>query len=252
MEFSPTMIVIALVAFGLGYLFRIVDSRFTAAAKKKFEKPAHPVEVVKEVIREVEVFKERGVPGETAVLLASVDQAQKWHLELDGVRLEEVSGMSVEQRQRLISVIVQIRPWIDGKPAAPAPIAAPAPAPVVAPTPVQTPPPAPVAAAPAAKPAPAVPAPPKIDPIRGLQTMVRGEAKSPAAIKSKSIVAMIDEVLQNKLMTSPLFSKGIRLEEGPMGEVNVFVGVERYAGIDAVPDPEVRAIIKAAIADWEK
>jgi len=30
------------------------------------------------------------------------------------------------------------------------------------------------------------------------------------------------------------------------------VGRERYDSVDAVPDPEIRAIIKTSISDWEK
>ena len=82
--------------------------------------------------------------------------------------------------------------------------------------------------------------------------MLNGELKSANEIKSTSIVAMIDEVLQAKLLSSPLLSKGIRLEEGSFGEVVVFVGTNHYPGVDAVPDPEIQAIIKSAIADWEK
>jgi hypothetical protein len=62
---------------------------------------------------------------------------------------------------------------------------------------------------------------------------------------------MIDEVLQKKLENSPLAGKKIRLEEGSVGEVVVFVGTMRYSGIEAVPDENIKAIIKEAIADWD-
>ena len=66
------------------------------------------------------------------------------------------------------------------------------------------------------------------------------------------IVEMIDEVLQKKLEDSPLAGKKIRLEEGTVGEVVVFVGAIRYSGIDAVPDEQIKAIIREAIAEWNK
>jgi hypothetical protein len=63
---------------------------------------------------------------------------------------------------------------------------------------------------------------------------------------------MIDEVLQTKLSGTQLMDKAIRLEDGPMGEVIVCVGSQRYDGVGAVPDPEIRDIIKAAITEWER
>ena len=32
----------------------------------------------------------------------------------------------------------------------------------------------------------------------------------------------------------------------------VFVGLTRYSGIDEVPDPDIKAAIRAAIAEWEE
>ena len=70
--------------------------------------------------------------------------------------------------------------------------------------------------------------------------------------KPKTIVGMIDDVLQKKLETSPLQSRKIKLEDGPHGEVIVMVGAERYTGVDQVPDPEIQAIIREAIAEWDR
>jgi hypothetical protein len=42
------------------------------------------------------------------------------------------------------------------------------------------------------------------------------------------------------------------LEESPGGGVSVVVGINRYAGLGEVPDPDVQAAIRAAIAEWER
>ena len=63
---------------------------------------------------------------------------------------------------------------------------------------------------------------------------------------------MIDEVLQAKLLGTPLMEKSIRLEEGPTGGVIVCVGSQQYTAIDSIPEPEIREVIKAAITAWEK
>lgn len=189
-------------------------------------------------------------PADPAVLKVTLDRAFRWNLELDGSPVEAAS-MTPEQRQRLVNVIVQIRPWIDGK--APAPVAAPAPAPVAAPRTVPAGPAVPaVAGAKTQPPAGTEGQPPRIDIMRGVRSLLNNEVKSPEEMKGTSIVAMIDDYLQKKLAGTPLGEKGIRLEEGSIGEVVVFVGRQRYPGVDAIPDPEIQAAIRAAIADWDK
>ena len=253
MQINPIVyIIIAAIA---GYLVGILDRWFTQTFVKKREKTPPPV---------AENQKEQNVAGEHTVLKVTVDPALKWHVELDGSRLEDPAALIPEQRQRMVNVVVQMRPWIDGKPA-PAAVPAPVPAPIPA-SPAPAPRPVPVsqlapeiqpqrqlpAAMPAAQAPAAPPPPPKIDPVRGLRTMLKNEVKSPDQMKSLSIVAMIDSVLQAKIPGTPFAGKGIRLEEGSLGEVIVYVGASRYPGIDAVPDPDVQALIRAAIADWEK
>lgn len=70
--------------------------------------------------------------------------------------------------------------------------------------------------------------------------------------KPKSIVEQINEILQEKLAQSAIQSKGVRLEEDPRDGVIIWVGLERYLGVDSVTDPEVKALLKSAAAEWEK
>ncbi len=67
-----------------------------------------------------------------------------------------------------------------------------------------------------------------------------------------SMVAQIDEILQTKLATTTYAGRGIRLQESPEGGVTVLVGIHKYAGVGEVPDAEIQAIIRLAIAEWEK
>lgn len=74
---------------------------------------------------------------------------------------------------------------------------------------------------------------------------------SPIPPANRSIVMQIDDILQDLLARSPLGSRGIKLTEDPTRGVIVYVGVNRYVGIDSVPDPEVKAIIRQAVQTWE-
>jgi hypothetical protein len=41
------------------------------------------------------------------------------------------------------------------------------------------------------------------------------------------------------------------LTQSPEGGVIVYVGLTKYMGVDSVPDPEIKAAIRAAISEWE-
>lgn len=68
---------------------------------------------------------------------------------------------------------------------------------------------------------------------------------------ANSIVSQIDSVLQARLAGTPLEDRGVFLAQSPQGTVNVYVGLTRYDGVDEVPDPEIKAAIRAAISEWE-
>jgi hypothetical protein len=65
------------------------------------------------------------------------------------------------------------------------------------------------------------------------------------------MVSEIDDILQVKIASSPLTNKGIHLIETPTGGVMVYVGLEKYDGIAAVPDPEIKRLIQSAVREWE-
>ena len=158
-------------------------------------------------------------PLEVSLLRLWAEADQTLKLELDGAPLDSPASATPEQRRRLITLLTRIRPWLEGGPAVPG---APAPAPAPAPA---------INASPAAA-------------LKVAEPVV-----PPAA---KSIVAQIDDVLQSRLVGTQLAAKRIRLGETPGGGVLVYIGTDRYEGIDAVPDPEAVAAIRAAISEWEK
>jgi hypothetical protein len=50
---------------------------------------------------------------------------------------------------------------------------------------------------------------------------------------------------------TPLMEKGIRLQESPEGGVIVWVGMNKFQGVEDVPDEQIKAAIRTAIAAWE-
>jgi hypothetical protein len=86
-----------------------------------------------------------------------------------------------------------------------------------------------------------------------------GKPADPAAGKKSarpkapaSIVTQINDILQEQLAGTPQELRGIRLAEDASQAVTVWVGVDHFDGIDAVKDPEVRGLIRNAVAEWER
>lgn len=156
-------------------------------------------------------------------------------VELDGRPLEEVEKLSPDQRLHLEKAAADFATWLARSPARGEPLPAGRPEAPVAPPP------------PVANPA-------KQGPVDVLVKAFQADVKTAPA--ERSIAAQIDEILQERLASpayaaSGLKNKGIRLMELPGKGLVVLVGLEQYAGIDEVPDPEIKALIRSCVAEWE-
>ena len=159
--------------------------------------------------------------GDLEILRAWRTQAGKVWLEMDGTRLESKSALQSDQQRRLLNLVLDLRSWLETTQGAePRPVAQPA-----------------------QKVSAAQPEKKRDKPA--------DEKVQPAPIL-KSIIEQIDDVLQTKLGTSVFKDRGIQLFEGPGGIVMVKDGFKKYEGVDSVEDPEVKALIRQAVAEWEK
>jgi hypothetical protein len=68
----------------------------------------------------------------------------------------------------------------------------------------------------------------------------------------KTMVQQIDEVLQNRLLGTVLANQKIYLIEDPRRGVLVNVGNEVYEGIGAVPEGDVKELLKSSVQEWER
>ena len=161
-------------------------------------------------------------------------------IDLDGKRID-ASSLSTTERKRLIEILNLIRPLLDAKPAlTPQPlpsqslesrldaISSPPPDPM----------PAPIQSTPSAQKSTTPPTPSR-----------KNEEKPEDA--PTSMVGQINAILQLRIANSPLASQGVTMMESPSGGVMVYVGVNKYEGIEDVPSEEVKAAIRAAIVEWE-
>ncbi len=244
LNFAPVLI--PLVALFVGWVIGFFDSNLRTS--KKIKEAETSAEVVikeaKDKIAQAEAhlasIAATPVTVDDPGLLRIKNENGMLTLDLDGARVN-TSLLSPDQRKRLIEMLSLMRPWLEGKPA-PA---------MMTPPPPPIPPSAPIA--PASP--PLKPTPQSYDPL--------GQSK-PAAPKgptiakddrpsapANSMVSQIDAILQSHLVGTPLEERGVFLTQSPEGGVNVYVGITRYAGIEDVPDAEIKAAIRAAISEWE-
>jgi hypothetical protein len=228
---------LAIVAMFFGYFFGLFEGRGQGYKKRQAEEPeTEETEPASDPLPPVHLS---APSNEISVLDVSMDSAGRLRLNLEGERIE-ASTITPEQRKRIIAVLTQIRPFLEGTTQAQAQ------------TPAPTPPPAP----------PRPVSPPREAPSAGTMSAVApsssskpapspGKAKEEPVAAPESIVEQVDAILQSQMIGTPLMERGIRLQESPEGGVIVWVGMEKFEGVNEVPDEQIQAAIRAAISVWE-
>lgn len=73
----------------------------------------------------------------------------------------------------------------------------------------------------------------------------------PESEKPKTIAGQISQIIDKMLEGNPLKEKGIKLIENSHQGVDVWIGLEKFEGIDAIPYPDVQQLIRQAVTQWE-
>ena len=236
------LIIVMVIVFFVGAFFGFYNSSTEARKKTQLAdlKAENAIRDAKALSERVALLQKQAAekPAQqfatagTTLLRLWQDAERGAKLEMDGGAVDTLN-ISEPTRKRLIALISVMRPWVEGKAS-------------VGASPLQVPPAAPV-----------VFAPPVVAEVRPVSMMsaltnAAGLNKKDKPAASLSMVQQIDQVLQTRLASGPLAGRGIRLSESPDGGVTVMVGVQKFAGISDVTDPEIQSAIRAAIAEWEK
>jgi hypothetical protein len=174
--------------------------------------------------------------NDSALLKIKTDENFRTQIEMDGAPL--TAPLSPERRKRLIELISQFRPWIEGGAAPPPQTVYPA-------------------AAHASRPPVPVPVPepePTLKPVPAALTLTPQKPKTDPETEFKllSMVKQIDFVLQKRLAGTALEPLGIHLQDTIHGGLEVMIGSKKFETIDDVPDENIKSAIRAAIAEWEE
>ena len=249
--FNPLVAIgVGLAFMFFGYFFGLFEGRGQGYKNRQKE------EAEDKKLQPVPPLPPASPPDETPILNVGMGPDGQLRLKLDGQRAD-TSVLDAEQRKRLIAVLTQMRPWLEAPKSTPAPAA-----PRTASPSQEVPSPqgtslsdrlSQVAAAPTAQPTPpSSPAPAqKQVPAPKPAAPVPDDEDDKGKSAPQSIVAQIDAVLQARLAGTPLADRGIRLQESIDGGVLVWVGVNKFEGVDDVPDDEIKAVIRGAITQWE-
>lgn len=156
-------------------------------------------------------------------------------IEIEGASYHRESDLDAEQSRRLTRLINELRAFMR------------------APSPPPVPPPS--AQTESLKPAVTQPAGEgkrtSLNPFQIFTRSLRPLEKAGPDDIDKSIVAQIDEILQESLEGTNLADQDIHLLEGPDQGMLIEVGLERYTDIEAVPEAEIRGLIRQAVSEWE-
>jgi len=217
MEWNLKTIGIVTALFFLGYIIGLVEAAIKQRLKDK--KQGKQTEKTKEEVGPSPVK----APD---LLSLNLDNAGSLLPAIKGNVIHTKDELTTENRQMLVNLLVKLRPWLE---------AGELEKPMVAPA---------LAAPQVSEPSGAKRSTKPTQPVRP----EKGSKLQPV----ESMVAQIDAVLQKQLAGSSLAGRGIRLVETPEAGVQVWVGLQVYDGIEAVPEEEVKIAIKRAVADWEK
>jgi hypothetical protein len=83
------------------------------------------------------------------------------------------------------------------------------------------------------------------------------EAPPPSSQEEKenaqpeSIIQQVDDILQKTIAKTTLSDRGIRLMEGPEKQMLIWIGLDSYESIDAIPDENIQKVIRFAVKTWE-
>jgi hypothetical protein len=243
MEFAPTPIFYIVIGLLIGLVIGWVAGFFDSNARvsKKIESAEANAEMkIKQAEQKLALASQssQNIQDDPGLLRLKKSEG-RYTLEMDGALMP--GELSQDRRKRLIELITVFRLWLEAGQSAP-PVSKPA-------TPTQTLSPQQGRTTPDS--AAQVPASRVAQP----STQPLSPVKKPEAEKnmaSLSIVQQIDSVLQARLIDTPMAKRGIRLQESIQGGVEVYVGLNKFHAVDDVPDEEIKAVIRGAIAEWEK
>jgi hypothetical protein len=244
-ESGSFLVIIAIVCLTIGYVFGwLISSILHGREEKKEQEKA-----VEENLAAAAALPENNqqpipvISGNKGVIFAlrQGDSAESLVVEFDGKMVRDPASLSLDDRTQIESALHQTATWMGltyqlGEPAPAVAISVPVQAATISAAGVE-----------------AMDAPGPASVIAGVTTAL-ADVLQPTVKKEAplSIVQQIDVILQEMLPGTPYENQKIYLVEDPKKGVIVRVGTDVYEGVNAVPEGEIKKLLRAAVAEWER
>lgn len=228
MEQSTVYIVLAVICIIVGFIGGALISMLFAERDKK------------QLRKEGDLLPE-GIDRErhTALLRIWRDADGALLIELRGRIIADVKQASTAQRLEIESILEQWLGWLGVDLKIPKSTQEPKLQPL--PQPIK-PPVTPVMPQAVAEPLPAP----------DLAAVISSPVIPKPAVGPKSMVEQIDDILQEIVSHSAFSQRSVKITQDVRDGIIVWMDGGRYPGLDSVPDPEIKKLIRAAAAEWER
>ncbi len=252
---SNNLLLPALIFAVVGFLIGIlIMSVFSDRSKRKEKTPKVEPESENPVLPPAPVLPESRFESIAHIYREKTsgkivtDVKGKVHLTHNTIPPEQLGGLREASRnwQNWLGMF-ETAPALTPRPPEPAAPAAEKPAPSAASAPaVDSTAPTPAA--------PVTPPPAAETPVRPVTQAPAPAAPRPAPVEKprpKTMVGQIEEILQEMIPQSQYAGQDIHLTEDPTNGVIVWVGAQKFTGINNVTDEGVKGLIQAAVRRWE-
>ena len=210
MEWDIKTIGLLAAIFFIGYFIGLIEAAIKQKRKVKKESSTKLPSDVQSIENE-----------KSSLLRLRRDASQSLIVEVNGASYRKEEDLTPENRQSLIKLLIELRPWMDRQASQPTKSAGSG-----------------------------------VSKTTSSQSKPSKESnpddEQTEETANVGMVSQIDEILQTRIASSPYANTGVRLIESPTGGVLVYVGLEKFEGIASVPDPQIKALIHEAVREWEE
>ncbi|GAP07210.1 MAG TPA: hypothetical protein DEQ80_01730 [Anaerolinea thermolimosa] len=225
---TSLLLIIALVCITIGYVFGWLISSLQHSRDEKRTSEDRPAD---ELARAIPVEKPAEAPS-SLLRLSQKPESNDLLIEVRGKTFSRVEDLTLEDRAEVESALRRTAQWMGWTYSLRETVTGAV---------------------------PVVPKEPPAEPVRppsvvaGMTNALADVLQPTAKVETpKSIVEQIDAIFQSMLVGTPYENQKIYIAEDTRHGVIVRIGNDLYEGVGAVPEGEIKALLRSAVSEWER